>query len=1301
MSKNKASQKRHGEPSTAAPARDLTDAYQTFVQASEQFAVHHTELLTISEKKKALKTQQDADKDVFDRTLNWVQDSFEYLTETQRQSHDESTTYDPTANASGHNELALLFQLRNDAFFKYLDILRQNHVPQAVPSDAQLFHRQNKELIATTNFIQAFRDYEVQQLATIAEIETNIANALQTPLEPRKPWIEQFIPAFILYYFNYQAGYTPLINPSISDEVCALSGQYQDAVKNLKREKSTFQEGWYKIYGETVPEGLNLTTTELKKRVIDYEDPKFTGLCNQYLTVTNTMNLVNLYRYAYQIQATHTDDLERVTELLKSLHPDMKDVLAWEEKLVDKEQRLADFIKKQWFLKHHSEGTNFLFILSTKYQTFLRHKTWENFADMYEHFMQAKASHHNPNVQTIGEGLALFYSQAVKLIQQTHLPNISPKNRATLLKKHNCFPYRGGLYETALRCIYVPSLENFEQLEKELRDDRSYTFCKKTPEVQSIVHNVMALCIAPEISISEKQSHAVDDKKHADEPDDGIDFRSVASAVPDTDDVAEITPISYAKDYRYQPINSDDFNRQQFESYEAIQQLAHKVTEADSQEERHQYFQAQMIALSDHLNAIELKHYQSFHVQTTQEKVTDYCHYKLPVVTDTETDPLLQSSFHVLTHHFLKKHEIETALSNVQEKIEALDNDKPETPLAETRKIRFMLQMIQLFISNLGIKIAALFVDMTNAKHRKNLVESRNELSNRLYECDKNFEVQALMIRGGNTTITLEATHKDLEHRWYDLSRQIKDYAHPELKIYFEDFVANRSTENFLRLYQQLTVQRHFNPDSELLDTIDISLQRLYPAWRNQSQAVADVIQNELRANDNLYRLSQHITAISSPARSMLNRMLVSFLNDKSIFNLKVLHQKVSTLCDPEIDVYCKQIAANLKTLYPEELATIEAQQQARITHIQGSICSDLLLLQHQHKSKLPEFPALRIFASDPSTEHALAVLDYLYHHPDDGSNVHYTDIIQKFIEMCVVAIQKPAMKPQSVTEHIHGFFQKQRPVDQALVPVTQALLGTVDILSMQTMEPNISNTQKWETIAQIRDLMHTYIKVIVKHDPTAITADNLAYIKQMMAFMAIMASPIHNKAIPAAAISKMQRDLDALDNRQPLRVMGKLIIEIAQLTDEYLAVNTQPAQKELGVLLNLSLHDSSSSETDELDVEDSDAKDIWHPIEHMRALIINYVEKIKANPSASNQAERNLLEPLIQQVNRFCQDIQDPDAMTVPIQDTVQQLQENASQLTDHPVKQAIDIILEKLLITPEYMKAYYTSSVEHEMKP
>jgi len=95
--------------------------------------------------------------------------------------------------------------------------------------------------------------------------------------------------------------------------------------------------------------------------------------------------------------------------------------------------------------------------------------------------------------------------------------------------------------------------------------------------------------------------------------------------------------------------------------------------------------------------------------------------------------------------------------------------------------------------------------------------------------------------------------------------------------------------------------------------------------------------------------------------------------------------------------------------------------------------------LQHQHKSKLPEFPALRTFASEPNTEHALAVLEYFYHHPDDGSNVHYTEMVQKFIEMCVVSIPKPAIKPQSVAEHSHGFFERQRPVDQALVPVTQA----------------------------------------------------------------------------------------------------------------------------------------------------------------------------------------------------------------------------------------------------------------------
>jgi len=349
MSKDK-SYNGQNRPNTAvAPACDLTDAYQTFVQESQRFAEHYTDILALSKKKKALKMQQNADADVFDRTLNWVQDSFEYLTETQRQVDDESTTYDPTSNASGHNELALLFQLRNDAFFKYLDTLRQNHVPQAVPTDAQLFHSQNKELIATTYFIQAFRDFEVQQLASIEEIETNIANALKTPLEHRKPWIEQFIPSFILYYFNYQAGYAPIIIPSISEEVCALSAQYQDAVDNLKREKTTFQEGWYKIYGETVPEGLSHTTSELNTRVTHYDDKQFTKLYNTYLKATNTMNLVNLYRYAHQIQATNTTELESVTELLKRLHPDMKDVLAREERLIEKEQRLADFIKKQWF----------------------------------------------------------------------------------------------------------------------------------------------------------------------------------------------------------------------------------------------------------------------------------------------------------------------------------------------------------------------------------------------------------------------------------------------------------------------------------------------------------------------------------------------------------------------------------------------------------------------------------------------------------------------------------------------------------------------------------------------------------------------------------------------------------------------------------------------------------------------------------------------------------------------------------------------------------------------------------------
>lgn len=485
-------------------------AYQNFLAAKQQSEAYREKLHTYQAENSTAPNEESA---AFLETMDSVVNGASQLMSTMGSlfyfGTSEPTVIEPvkmvekqSINLPTEQELLRLCAIRDKAFFDYMRSLREE-----IPDEEAFFTCNESKLISAESLIEPYLRSSNKLRRSMAAIEQEITNLTKL----RRDWmdfiIENFFPAFALRLLNYVT----------FDEMNAKNKQVlTDALNELVSDHEAldlaFQEEWQDHFQSKPPKKLkNANTVSIGKLVVNIDNNELFTHYNAYRTHHTVQTLIDFYRiacqlhhrakqgdnldyeksHALEIKASH---LEAIISQLEQLHPDLQEQLSHESQQVEKEMCLLDKYRSVSVLTETADERNeFLVELSEKYRTFLKERTDDHYADLYQHIHDHPQFRHETLAKETRKLLKESYPQAYQNVRVYYVPQISEEACQSFLDKYELCKFDHIVYTSIIQFMRNPTVDSLVSLELVLRGIYD-TDCVLDRKFSTMVNDFMQVC---------------------------------------------------------------------------------------------------------------------------------------------------------------------------------------------------------------------------------------------------------------------------------------------------------------------------------------------------------------------------------------------------------------------------------------------------------------------------------------------------------------------------------------------------------------------------------------------------------------------------------------------------------------------------------------------------------------------------------------------------------------------------------------------------------------------------------------
>ena len=447
------------------------------------------------------------------------------------------TTEDiPTAE-----ELSRLCQIRDKAFCDYMDSLEQNMPDE----DVDVFMPDTTQLVSAESIITPYRRENLALRRQLHAVEQKIVKLQQA----QRTWIdfiiETLLPSFMLKMMSYMS-----FQELMAEEIQEQRETHNAIIGDLETSDKLFKNAWQSHFpGIAIPSDLkSASSVTMGNTVHSFNNNDLTNAYRAYDKAHTVDNLIKFYRLACQMHYIQCNsdiqtsaNLENILVQLARLHPTMQERLDEEKSKVETEMSLlytymanqdillANSIEQEKESLQEDAGVDitndspvpislakpkreisakakFLKDLDNKYRAFLKDRTAEKFAALYQQIHDNPSFRHSSLVKATRKLMKECYPEAYQTVRQHYLQHIDEAVSEAFISKYEKWQYDHLVYTSIMKFMHEPTIEGLLGLRFVMlgTNDRAHD-CD--PRFSAFIADFMEICSkTPILAVSELRS---------------------------------------------------------------------------------------------------------------------------------------------------------------------------------------------------------------------------------------------------------------------------------------------------------------------------------------------------------------------------------------------------------------------------------------------------------------------------------------------------------------------------------------------------------------------------------------------------------------------------------------------------------------------------------------------------------------------------------------------------------------------------------------------------------------------------
>ena len=546
-----------------------------------------------------------------------------------------------------------------------------------------------------------------------------------------------------------------------------------------------------------------------------------------------------------------------------------------------------------------------------------------------------------------------------------------------------------------------------------------------------------------------------------------------------------------------------------------------------------------------------------------------------------------------------------------------------------------------------------------------------------------------------------------------------------ELKQFTEDTFSNLNARSFYQLLEN-KYERLINANKNIQAKIKRAKQRILDITTHSASlnAITDAFK--------LYEYhseAQKLRAEIEKGREELRKQRTViepfklFLHNRTGENLLHLYQFLSDPAYEEIHSFKKTV----QKIYPAALRALQKEQHETIS----IKISDVIRLQEQFLKQIiaientqnPQMKPLKELASSLGTllntpdwtwAHFNIIEQHIRKHPEYVQNPTLAGLFSAAMQIVaksrqfqpVIQPTRPALQTPEIilnqANPLPTFFQPPSKLSSAANDVIKKVMGDMNAYHIQTQDQTLSSEDKQITIDRISNDMLQYIDMLSSDGgaPQTISPQHLALLSDMSLLIRQMTSQTLPHRLNEAGIANASTQLNQLDPDHPIRKGIEFLITLYRSKNEYMAIDTRYAQKQLSKDIRKELQErekeasrheekllkQKKSHPDALSPEAWRNRHQWTIAHTMQNLIKGYIGRLTQFSSSSNAEESRELQTVASLIHQVYHTLRYEPRHYADIPQLVKQLEHHCTALGEHPVGKATMHLINALQETKDY---------------
>lgn len=480
----------------------IVELMSTFEQHSEALSAHKQELS--SEQQLILPIEEPAIVDnisdfVFNSliaSLPNLEDIFsdeQYYSPQKQMATQQKNITRVASNKPRHNELPLLYRLRDGAFFKYMKATKtpNDTIPVDVtPTNIQMTSTIISTLQMTKNHLHLDNIYENQ----LSDIEQEITSTLNT----QRTWTLFFL-ELLPNYFKHET-----LQQRIKTKITSLSEDYITVSSKQSKSREQFKNTYSQAFRNSAPGDIKQYLDELQQkqndieRLIECSDNEELKKSFQIYqsdmtleTIGQFMEVVGYTRFENNVNKK-VDVLAQIADTVSLLHPTLHKEIVHHQTIGMQEPILYNTLKEAISNSDQGAGRKHLNGVMARYQLFLKHKTPEHFKTFYDYVNLPVSFDSSSFLMKLRPKMELLYPEYLANVSKDIIPRLNKKACSDLLKRFKGMNITNPVAESLLAFICHPTWSNLEQLQTAMTTSDGLVY-HKDPVLESLMSSFMAI----------------------------------------------------------------------------------------------------------------------------------------------------------------------------------------------------------------------------------------------------------------------------------------------------------------------------------------------------------------------------------------------------------------------------------------------------------------------------------------------------------------------------------------------------------------------------------------------------------------------------------------------------------------------------------------------------------------------------------------------------------------------------------------------------------------------------------------